>query len=188
MCHLWTKNIKRPTFLTNKTQNEKGCYFKRKKIIVSYHLFWLLENTFDLQYAEMNLNMYRYVHTALTVIHIDSEIFHGFWQASTVPGWASTAPGWPTKAFWAWIAPRVNIRGLQCFKLNGNQTENDRYWRKKNVYFLQNVWKCTVFFAFAFKVCKKCYYDPKYGYKKMQNFMLISNSLMLTQTNAPKKS
>ncbi len=32
--------------------------------------------------------------------------------------------------------------------------ENDRY-------FLQNVWKCTVFFTFAFKVCKKCYYDPK---------------------------
>ncbi len=39
------------------------------------------------------------------------------------------------------------------------------------------------FFVFAFKVCKKCYYDPKnfflekyqYGYKKTQNFMLIPN-------------
>jgi hypothetical protein len=52
-------------------------------------------------------------------------------------------------------------RGLQCFKLYGNQTENDRYWQKITFYFLQNVSKCTVFFAFAFKVCKKCYYDPK---------------------------
>ncbi len=33
--------------------------------------------------------------------------------------------------------------------------------KKITFYFLQNVWKCTVFFAFAFKVCKKCYYDPK---------------------------
>ncbi len=79
-------------------------------------------------------------------------------------------------------------RGLQCFKLNGNQTENDRYWQKNNFYFLQNVWKCTVFFAFAFKVYKKCYYDTKnfctakyqHGYQKTQNFMLISNSLMPT--------
>ncbi len=23
------------------------------------------------------------------------------------------------------------LGGLQCFKLNGNQTENDRYWQKK---------------------------------------------------------
>ncbi len=34
--------------------------------------------------------------------------------------------------------------------------------KKTTFYFLQNVWKCTVFFAFAFKVCKKCYYDPKF--------------------------
>ncbi len=60
--------------------------------------------------------------------------------------------------------------------------------KKITFYFLQNVWKCTVFFAFAVKVRKKCYYDPKifflekyqYGYKKTQNFMLISNSLMPT--------
>jgi hypothetical protein len=52
------------------------------------------------------------------------------------------------------------------------------------------------FFAFAFKVCKKCYYDPKIcflkniimGIKKIQNFMLISNSLMLAFRNAPSKS
>jgi hypothetical protein len=33
--------------------------------------------------------------------------------------------------------------------------------KKITFYFLQNVWKCTVFFAFAFKVWKKCCYDPK---------------------------
>jgi hypothetical protein len=45
-------------------------------------------------------------------------------------------------------------------------------------YFLQHVGKCTVFFAFAFKVCKKGYYDPKkfflqkyqYGYLKNAEF------------------
>jgi len=50
--------------------------------------------------------------------------------------------------------------------------------KKITFYFLQNVWKCTVFFAFAFKVCKKCYYDPKhfflekyqYGYQKNAEF------------------
>ncbi len=43
---------------------------------------------------------------------------------------------------------------------------------------MQNVWKCIVFFAFAFKVCKKLYYDPKkfflekyhYGYQKNAEF------------------
>ena len=67
--------------------------------------------------------------------------------------------------------------------------------KKITFFFLQNVWKCTVFFAFAFKECKKCYYDPKFfflekyqdGYQKSQNFMLISNSLMPTQTKALKK-
>ncbi len=42
------------------------------------------------------------------------------------------------------------------------------------------------FFAFALKVCKKCYYDPKHffrqninmGIKIIKNFMLISNLLM----------
>jgi hypothetical protein len=33
--------------------------------------------------------------------------------------------------------------------------------KKITFYFYQNVWKCTDFFAFAFKVCKKCNYDPK---------------------------
>ncbi len=50
--------------------------------------------------------------------------------------------------------------------------------KKITFYFLQNVWKCTVFFAFAFSDSKKCYYDPKnfflekyqYGYKKKAKF------------------
>ncbi len=50
--------------------------------------------------------------------------------------------------------------------------------KKITFYFLQNVWKCTVFFAFAFKVWKKCYYDPKeiflekyqYGFQKNAEF------------------
>ncbi len=54
--------------------------------------------------------------------------------------------------------------------------------KKITFYFLRNVWKCTVFFAFAFKVCKKCYYDPKIffleninmGNQKTQYFVLIS--------------
>ena len=80
----------------------------------------------------------------------------------------------------------VCTKGLQCFKLNGNQTENDRYWQKNNFLLFAKCLKMYSFFAFAFKVCKKCYYDPKifflekyqYGYQKTQNFMLISNSLM----------
>jgi hypothetical protein len=52
------------------------------------------------------------------------------------------------------------------------------------------------FFAFAFKVRKKCYYDPKnffmeninMGIKKTQNYMLISNLLMPAFENVPKKS
>ncbi len=51
------------------------------------------------------------------------------------------------------------------------------------------------FFAFAFKVCKKCYYGPKnfflekyqYGYQKNAKFK-ISNSLMPAFRNAPNKS
>jgi hypothetical protein len=50
--------------------------------------------------------------------------------------------------------------------------------KKITFYFLQKVWKCTVFFAFAFEDCKKCFYDPKnffrekykYGYQKDAEF------------------
>ncbi len=63
----------------------------------------------------------------------------------------------------------LSIRGLQCFKLNGNQTENDRYWQKNNFLLFANCLKMYSFFAFAFKVCKMCYYDPKIFFFKNIN-------------------
>ncbi len=80
------------------------------------------------------------------------------------------------------------VGGFNVSNLMGITRRKIDIGKKITFYFLQNVWKCTVFFAFAFKVCKKCYYDPKkfflkniiMGIKKTQNFMLISNSLMPT--------
>ncbi len=43
----------------------------------------------------------------------------------------------------------LHIRGLQCFKLNGNHTENDRYWQKKNFLLFA---KCLKMYSF-FRVC-----------------------------------
>ncbi len=69
--------------------------------------------------------------------------------------------------------------------------------KKITFYFLQNVLKCIVFFAFAFKkVAKSAMMTQKLfflkninmGIKKTQNFMLISNSLMPAFRNAPNKS
>jgi hypothetical protein len=40
-------------------------------------------------------------------------------------------------------------RGLQCFKLNGNHTENDRYWQK-NMFLLFA--KCLKMYSF-FRIC-----------------------------------
>ncbi len=91
----------------------------------------------------------------------------------------------------AFTAPGlISTRGLQFYTFFGISIGIKRRLidngKKITFYFLQNVLKCTDFFAFAFKVCKKCYYDPKkfflkninMGIKNMQNFMLISNSLM----------
>ncbi len=50
----------------------------------------------------------------------------------------------------------ANNRGLQCFKLNGNHTENDRFWQKNNFLLFAKCLKMYIFFAFAFKVYKKC--------------------------------
>jgi hypothetical protein len=47
------------------------------------------------------------------------------------------------------------------WNFNRNQTGIDRY-RQKNIFLLfAKCLKMYSFFAFAFKVCKKCYYDPK---------------------------
>ncbi len=40
-------------------------------------------------------------------------------------------------------------RGLQCFKLNGNHTENDRYWQKNNFLLFA---KCLKMYSF-FRIC-----------------------------------
>ncbi len=72
----------------------------------------------------------------------------------------------------------MNTRGLQFYTFFGISIGIKRRLidiaKKITFYFLQNVSKCTVFFAFTFKECKKCYYDPKkfflekyqYGYQK----------------------
>jgi hypothetical protein len=66
------------------------------------------------------------------------------------------------------------LGGFNVSNLMGITRRKIDIGKKITFYFLQNVWKCTVFFAFAFKVCKKCYYDPQkfflekyhYGYPK----------------------
>jgi hypothetical protein len=69
-------------------------------------------------------------------------------------------------------------KGHQCFKLKGDQMENDRYWQKKTFYFLkmfENV-QC-------FCICSQsllCYHYPKksscknnkMGIKKAKNCSL----------------
>jgi hypothetical protein len=74
------------------------------------------------------------------------------------------------------------LRGLQFYTFFGISIGITRRMidigKKITFYFLQNVWKCIVFFAFAFKVCKKCYYYLKnfffekyhYGYQKNAEF------------------
>ncbi len=86
-----------------------------------------------------------------------------------------------------WLVPThtsyyIYSRGLQFYTFFGISIGIKRRLidiaKKITFYFLQNVWKCTVFFAYAFKVCKKCYYDPKkffleeyqYGYQKNAEF------------------
>jgi hypothetical protein len=44
----------------------------------------------------------------------------------------------------------AHARGLQCFKLNGNQTENDIYLEKNNFLLFAKCLKMYSFFAFAF--------------------------------------
>ncbi len=56
--------------------------------------------------------------------------------------------------------------------------ENDTYWQKNYFLLFAKCLKMYSFFAFAFKVCKKFYYDPKkfflekyhYGYQKNAEF------------------
>ncbi len=71
---------------------------------------------------------------------------------------------------------RLHARGLQCFKLNGNHTEKDRYWQKNNFLLYAKCLKMCSFFAFAFKVCKKCYYDPKIYFLEKYHYRYQKNA------------
>ncbi len=72
--------------------------------------------------------------------------------------------------------------------LNGNHTENDRYWQKNNFLLFAKCLKMYSLFRICILRIQKVHYDPKnfflekyqYGYQKTQNFMLISNSLVPT--------
>jgi hypothetical protein len=70
------------------------------------------------------------------------------------------------------------LGGFNVSNLMGIKRRMIDIGKKITFYFLQNVWKCTDFFAFAFKLCKKCSYVPKifflekyqYGYQKNPEF------------------
>jgi hypothetical protein len=91
------------------------------------------------------------------------------------------------------VASILHIRGLQCFKLNGNHTENYRYWQKNDFLLFAKCLKMYSFFRICILRYKSAIMTQKFfflkninmGIKKTQNFMLISNSLISTQTNAP---
>ncbi len=79
------------------------------------------------------------------------------------------------------------IRGLQCFKLNGNHTENDRYCQKNNFLLFAKCLKLYSFLHLHFKIAKSAIMTQNFfflninmGIKKTHNFMLISNSLVST--------
>jgi hypothetical protein len=68
-------------------------------------------------------------------------------------------------------------RGLQCFKLNGNHTENDRYWQKNNFLLFAKCLKMYSFFSHLhFKIAKSAIMIKKilekyqYGYQKNPEF------------------
>ncbi len=94
---------------------------------------------------------------------------------------------------------RVHGRGLQFYTFFGISIGITRRMidigKKITFYFLQNVWKCTVFSHLHFKFAKSAIMTQKIfflkninmGVKKTQNFMLISNLLMSALRNAPNK-
>ncbi len=67
-------------------------------------------------------------------------------------------------------------RGLQCFKLNGNQTEKDRCWQKNNFLLFAKCWNVQFLSLFHFKTAKSAFMTPifflKYqsGYQKNAEF------------------
>ncbi len=59
----------------------------------------------------------------------------------------------------------ADIGGFNVSNLMGIKRRMIDIGKKITFYFLQNVWK----FAFAFKVCKKCYNEPKHFFLKNIN-------------------
>ncbi len=53
-------------------------------------------------------------------------------------------------------------RGLQCFKLNGNHTENDRYWQKNNFLLFAKCFKMYSFFCICILRLQKVLLWPKF--------------------------
>ncbi len=56
---------------------------------------------------------------------------------------------------------RLYGRGLQCFKLNGNHTENDRYWQKNNFVLFAKFLKMYSFFRICILRLQKVLLWPK---------------------------
>ncbi len=57
---------------------------------------------------------------------------------------------------------RLYSRGLQCFKLNGNHTENDRYWQKNNFFLFCKMFENVQFFSHLhFKIAKSAIMTQK---------------------------
>jgi hypothetical protein len=55
---------------------------------------------------------------------------------------------------------------IRFWNFKRNQTENDRYWQN---FIFAKCLKMYIFFAFAFKICKMCYYDPNNFFVKNIN-------------------
>ncbi len=67
------------------------------------------------------------------------------------PAWANAAK----------VQQTINTRGLQCFKLNGNQTENDRYLEKNNCLLFAKFLKMYSFFRICILRLQKVLLWPK---------------------------
>jgi hypothetical protein len=61
----------------------------------------------------------------------------------------------------------ICTRGLQCFKLNGNHTEKDRYWQKNDFLLFAKMFENVQFFSHLhFKYAKSAIMTPKKSYSQ----------------------
>jgi hypothetical protein len=61
-----------------------------------------------------------------------------------------------------------------------------RYLQKISFYFSQNVWKCSIFWAHAFKICKKFQYKSKLAKSNHLIILLIAVTLSQNPTEIQK--